>query len=120
MDRPIAQVMEIAGVSGNTVTFTTPFHIAFDTAHRAQLSRWVQWGGNPPGPPASAVKYAGVEDLHVYGGEGGDGGGNIRLELAAYCWVKNVESEYSLGGSIELESTLRSVVRDSYFHHTKD
>ena len=36
----------------------------------------------------------------MYGGEGGDGGGNVRLELAAYSWVKNVESEYSKGGSI--------------------
>ncbi len=108
MDRPLAQTMEIASISGNTVTFTTPFHIGFDTAHTAQLSQY--------GP--AAVKYAGLEDLHVYGGEGGDGGGNIRLELAAYSWVKNVESEWSKGGSVAIEKAFRCVVRDSYLHET--
>jgi hypothetical protein len=109
-ERPLAQVMEVAGVVGLTVTFTTPFHIGFDMAHSAQLSRF----SDP------AVKNAGLEDLHVYGGEGGDGGGNIYLELTAYSWVKNVESEYSAGGSVALFSSFRCVVRDSYFHNTKD
>jgi Pectate lyase superfamily protein len=117
MDRPLAQVMEVASVSGNTVSFTTPFHIGFDTAHSAQLSRFVQFVG---GPLAAAVKNAGLEDLHVYGGEGGDGGGNVYLELAAYSWVKNVESEYSKGGSVALYSSFRCVVRDSYLHQSKN
>jgi hypothetical protein len=116
-ERSLAQMMEIASVNGSTVTFTTPFHIAFDTAHSAQLSRYVQWAG---GPLLPAVKYAGVEDMHVYGGEGHDGGGNVRLEVAAYSWVKDVESEYSRGGSIALFSAFRCVVRDSYLHHSKN
>ena len=107
-NRPVAQAMEIASISGNTVTFTTPFHIGFDTAHTAQLMQY--------GP--AAVKYAGLEDLHVYGGQGGDGGGNVRMELAAYSWVKKVESEYSKGGSIVLTTTFRCIVRDSYLHET--
>ncbi|HLA76450.1 MAG TPA: glycosyl hydrolase family 28-related protein [Vicinamibacteria bacterium] len=117
MDRPLAQVMEIASVSGNTVSLTTPFHIDFDVAHSAQLTRFREWVG---GPLLPAVKYAGLEDLRVYGGEGHDGGGNVRLELAAYTWVKDVQSEYSAGGSIALFRCFRCVVRDSYLHHTKD
>jgi hypothetical protein len=110
MDRPVLQIMEIASVSGNTVSFTTPFHIGFETTRSAQLTRFA----------TSAVKYAGLEDLHVYGGEGGDGGGNVRVELAAYSWVKNVESEYSKGGSVVLSASFRCVVRDSYLHHSKN
>ena len=109
-DRPISQMMEITAISGNTVTFSTPFHIGFDTAHAAQLSTY----------PNTAVKNAGLEDLKVYGGEGGDGGGNIYVEFAMYSWVKNVESEYSSGASIHLYSSFRNVVRDSYFHTTKN
>jgi len=60
------------------------------------------------------VREAGLEDLRVYGG----GNDNIVLALAAYSWVKNVESEQSTGSSIGINSSYRSVVRDSYFHHS--
>src|SRR5262249_14979393 len=39
MDRPLGQMMEVASVSGNTATFTTPFHISYQTAFTAQLTR---------------------------------------------------------------------------------
>jgi hypothetical protein len=104
-NRPVGQMLEIAGISGNTVSFTTPLHIAFDTAHTAQLTRWtIPYG----------AKYAGVEDLYVRGGRDD----NITIRLGAYCWVKNVESDYSGGDSIGLDSSFRSVVRDSYVHDT--
>ena len=83
-DRPLGQMLEIASVSGNTVSFTTPLHIAFDTAHPAQLTRYtVPYG----------AKHAGVEDLYVRGGQDD----NITLRFALYSWVKNVESDWSIG-----------------------
>src|SRR2546425_594960 len=60
MDRPLGQVMEVASVSGNTITFTTPFHISYQTAFTAQLSRSADQGLVTP-----VVKYGGVEDLYV-------------------------------------------------------
>jgi len=39
-DRPVGQMLEIASISGNTLSFTTPLHIAFDTAHTAQITRY--------------------------------------------------------------------------------
>jgi hypothetical protein len=107
--RPITQMMEIASISGNTMTFTTPFHITFDVTHAAQLTTFA----------VAAVKYAGVENLKGYGGEGGDGGGNFRMELAAYSWVKNVESQWTIGASGRMFSCFRCEIRDSYFHQTK-
>jgi hypothetical protein len=66
------------------------------------------------------VSYSGVEDLYVANGEGGDGGGNIHVFAAAYSWVKNVESDASLGASVSFDGTFRSVLRDSYLHSTKN
>src|SRR5205823_13661255 len=103
-DRPVSQMVEVQSVSGNAISFTTPLHIGFDTAHQAQLSRFDQ----------PAVRSAGIEDLHVYGGTYD----NIFLILVAYGWVKNVESEWSGGDSIGINYSFRCVVRDSYFHHS--
>ena len=55
---------------------------------------------------------SGIEDMTFTLG----GDGNIVLEHAAYCWVKNVESNHTLGSSIGMGGCLRSVVRDSYIH----
>jgi hypothetical protein len=115
MNRPTGQVMEIASVIGNIVTFTTPFHISFKTAFTAQLSRFLDQAA---GTVAPATRYAGVEDLGLYGGS--QGGGNIRFEAAAYSWIKNIESDYQEGASVAIDSSFRCVVRDSYIHSTQD
>jgi hypothetical protein len=111
-DRPVGQVLEVSAVRGRTVTFTTPFHIGFRTARRAQLARFSQVEG---GPPVPSVKYAGIEDLYVSGG----GDGNIRLLNAAHSWVKNVESDSQVGEAVALAGSFRCVVRDSYIHSTR-
>lgn len=116
-DRPIGQVLEVKSVNGTSVTFTTPLHIGFTTASKAQV---VRFSADENGPMTPAVRYSGVEDLYVYGGEGGDGGGNIHLFATAYSWVKNVESDGSSGASVSLDGTFRCVLRDSYLHSTKD
>ena len=113
-DRPISQVMEVESVSGNTVTFTTPFHIGFATADQAQLSRFSHDDG---GPVVPSVRSAGVEDLYVSGGRGGQG--NIQVENCAYCWAKNIESDFQDGAAVSLDGTFRSVLRDSYIHSTQ-
>jgi hypothetical protein len=103
-DRPVGQMLEVAQVNGNTVSFTTPLHIGFDTAHAAQLTRYL----NP------AVRNAGVEDLYVRGGTDD----NVTLRFAMYSWVKNVESDWSTGDSFGLDMCFRCVLRDSYAHDT--
>src|SRR5262249_40351452 len=40
LDRPTSEVKEIASVSGNNITFTTPLHISYRTNHTAQLTRY--------------------------------------------------------------------------------
>lgn len=116
-NRPIGQTLEVKSATGNTVTFTTPFHIGFTTKSGAQLTRI---SDSDDGEVVPAVRRSGIEDLYVSGGEGGDGGGNIHLFATAYSGVRNVESDRSLGGSVVFTGTFRSVLRDSYLHTTRE
>ncbi|MGC3996240.1 MAG: glycosyl hydrolase family 28-related protein [Anaeromyxobacter sp.] len=102
------QILEVASVSGNTVTFSTPLHYDFYTAYTAQLVKYT----NAP------TSWHGLEDVYVANGEGGDSEGNIHLWHAKYSWVKNVESYWSGGSSINFDGTFRCEVRDSYIHET--
>ncbi len=111
-DRPVGQTLEVESSDGESVTFTTPLHIDFLTSSSAHL---VRFDSSIP-----LVTYAGVEDLYVAGGEGGDVGGNIHFYGSAYSWVKNVESDLSLGTSVNLDNSFRCVIRDSYIHSTRD
>jgi hypothetical protein len=111
--RPIGQAMEIASISGNTVTFTTPFHIDLRTSRAAHLARIADGDVLRP-----AVTWSGIEDLYVAHGEGGDGGGNIRVFAAAYSWARNIESVYSKGASFAFDGAFRCELRDSYLHTT--
>ena len=114
-NRPLGQVMEVQSVSGNAVTFTTPFHITFQAALSAQLSRF---SDSDNGPVVPAVRNAGVEDLYLYGGSQGQG--NIALSNAAYSWIKNIESDFQDGPSVALDASFRSILRDSYVHSTQN
>ena len=113
-NRPVGQVMEIASVSGPTVTFTTPFHIDMKRAFAAQVSRFSSVEGGPVTP---STTYAGLEDLYVSGGSRGQG--NVKLANAAYSWIKNIESDYHDGDSVALDASFRCIVRDSYLHSTQ-
>ena len=99
--RPISEIKEVASVSGNVVTFTTPLHIGYRVSHTAQLTRY-----------SSHVKNAGVEDLTVSGG----GDGNVRFESAAYSWMKRVDNARWLGEGVAIQNSFRVEVRDSHIH----
>jgi hypothetical protein len=110
-NRPVAQIVEIQSIAGNTVTFSTPFHMTFDAAHSAQVT----------GFDVSPLTNSGLEDVYVSGVPAPGGNAqynNVVLTLAKYSWVKNVESDQSNGDSIGIDQSLRCVVRDSYIHST--
>jgi hypothetical protein len=100
--RPINEVKEIASVSGNVISFTTPLHISYRTSKFAQVTRY----------DSVHVKGAGLEDVTVTGG----GDGNVRFEAAAFCWVKNIEDTLWLGDGVAINHSFRVEVRDSYVH----
>ena len=81
----VSERVEIASVSGTTLTLTTPLHWTFKTAQAAHVSRVAQ----------PATKWAGLEDILVQGGKPGgypgQNAGAIDVSNAAYSWVKNVQ-----------------------------
>jgi len=107
-DRSLAQIVEVSAVDGATITFDTPLTYPFHTAYSAQLT-------TATGP---FLHGAGIENLFVWGGVGGDGNGNIPVTDCAYCWVKNVESSWAVGSNVGFYQTFRNVLRDSYIHET--
>lgn len=106
-DRPINQILEVKAIHGNTITFTTNFHITFSTADGAAL-----WQLEYP-----ATEWAGIEDVYVFGGAGGDGGGGIHFFTCAYSWAKNVEVDHTSGTGVNIDDSFRCELRDSYVHH---
>ncbi len=102
LDRPTAEVKQIASISGSTITFTTPIHIAYRTNHAAQLSRYGQ----------RHVENAGVEDLKLTGGDDG----NLAFVWAARSWARNVESTVWQGAGFAIDISFQIELREFYVH----
>jgi hypothetical protein len=114
--RPVGQAMEIASISGNTVTFTTSFHINFRVDHAAHL---VQISDGTQVVPTT--RWSGIESLTVENGSGGDGGGNIRMFATQHCWAKNIESRnQNAGAAFAFDGAFQSELRDSFLHSAQD
>ncbi len=69
------------------------------------------------------MSWAGIESVHLQGGTAGsyDGqsAGGIDISNAAFCWVKDVQTDQTNGGMhVRLGAAYRCVVRDSNFHHS--
>jgi len=110
-DRPINEIKEIASVSGNTITFTSPLSIAYRVSHGAQLTRYTATGSASTADSRHVVN-AGVENLSLKGGSDGE----LRFENAAFSWAKNVEITQWLGEGVAIDGSFRVEVRDSYIH----
>ena len=102
LDRPTAEVKQVASISGSTVTFTTPIHISYRRSNAAQLSSYVQ----------PHVRRAGVEDLKLVGGDDG----NLRFNWAAESWVRNVDNTQWHGDGFSIHSSFRVELREFYVH----
>ncbi|MBS2032167.1 MAG: hypothetical protein JST54_29985 [Deltaproteobacteria bacterium] len=103
-DRPHNEIKEIASVSGNTVTFTSPLHRDYHTSQYAELTTFT--GGN------ALIKHVGIENLTAQGG----GDGAIRFQNAAYAWAKNIEVLQWYGEGVSFGDSFRVELRDSYIH----
>jgi len=69
------------------------------------------------------TRWAGIEHLRLQGGSNtgynGQMAGGIDISNAAHCWVKDVQTDGTIGGMhLALTGTYRCVVRDSWFHHS--
>lgn len=101
-DRPTAELKEIASVSGDEITFTTPIHISYRLAHAAEVSRY----GQP------FVKNAGIENLKLVGGDAG----NLHFQWAAMSWARNIDNTQWHDDGFDIENSFRIELREFYVH----
>jgi hypothetical protein len=102
--RSIAQVVEIAAKSGNTLTLASPLHWTYEAALGAELV--------PLGP--QPTRNAGLEDLRITGAATVA----VNVQYAAYSWIKGIETDHVDGVHVALAGAYRFVLRDSYAHHS--
>jgi len=113
--RSVSQRVEVTAVDtgAGTLTVGSPLHWRFRTSDQAEITRVTR----------PVTRWAGVEHLRVQGGDNpgynGQMAGGIDISNAAYCWVKDVQTDETIGGMhVSMTGTYRCVVRDSYFHHS--
>jgi len=107
--RAVGQFLIITAINGssNTLTFHKPLYYDYNLDMNPAVSKCVE-----------PTKNAGVEDLHIelvvdcnaYFG-------NIQMDHAAYCWVKNVRSYKCSRSHIGIWGGSGNEIRDSYFEY---
>ena len=115
--RSVSQRVEVTAVdtASGTLTLGSPLHWAFRSAspYLAQIT--------PVG--AVTIDWAGVEHLLLQGGTNpgysGQMAGGVDISNAAYSWVKDVQTDGTIGGiHVSVTASYRVVIRDSYFHNS--
>jgi hypothetical protein len=114
--RSASQRVEIAAVDTQTgeLTLGSPLHWPFPAAspYLGQVTRVTR----------PVTRWAGIERLRIAGGTNpgynGQMAGGIDISNAAYCWVKDVQTDAVGGMHVAMTGTYRCVVRDSYLHHS--
>ena len=99
-------ISAIGGACGALcVTFDSPLTINYRTSHVAQIYT----------PNAPFVTGVGVENLTIEGAPAGP----VYMAFCAYCWLKNVETYYWVGG-VTISNSARVAITGSYLHDCSD
>jgi hypothetical protein len=108
--RAVGQFLIISSVheTDNMLYFQKPLYYSYNLNMNPEVTRC-----------DSPTKYAGVEDLHIELVVDCNGYyGNIQMDDAVYCWVKNVHSYKCSRSHIGIWGGLGNVIRDSYFEYS--
>lgn len=103
-ENSVGQLFEVEAVQGNRVTFRSPVHLDFSTELNARIR------------PQGLVRHVGFEDLYLE--KTTSSGHTLLFKNAAYCWVRNVESNHTRRTHVHQTVCLGNEIRDSYFHRS--
>jgi Pectate lyase superfamily protein len=108
----MAQIMQVTGVSGSTLTLSRPLYYTFKSS-LSPVARKITF----------SVSKAGLENIRL-DGSGADHPAFIYMQNSLYNWVKGVETYHAGSGAkashVESEWSYGSEIRDNYFHHGRD
>jgi hypothetical protein len=103
-EQSVGQLFEVESVMSNEVTFTTPVNYNFSTELNARVR------------PQGFITHVGLEDFYIEKLVAADH--TIIFKNAAYCWVRNIESNHTRRTHVHQTSCLGNEIRDSYFHRS--
>ena len=101
--RVMGQTVQVTSVSGNTIGIT-PLYYAYSSALSPEAT-----------PYSMGCTMAGLEDLTVYANNTGYSAMED-LNCTQYCWVLNVENNYTDGDHLDISWSYRDEVRHCNFH----
>ncbi len=102
--RVLGQTVEVTSVNGKNIGFSPALYMTYKSTLSPLATSY-----------NAGAKYAGVEDLQVYADSTGYTT-NFYMSACAYCWIKNVESNYADGDHAIAYYSYHCEIRDSYFH----
>jgi hypothetical protein len=100
----VGQLLEIASVDGNELTFASTLHYPYDQEQ------------DPVIRPVQLVEYVGFEDLYIE--KMVPEGHTFLFRNAAYGWLKNVESYHTRKSHVEVISSLGLEIRECFMHRS--
>lgn len=100
-DRETSEIHLIASVTSTTITFDSPLTINYRTSNSAQIYT----------PSHAFVQKASIENLTITGSVNNP----INMMFCAYCWIKNVETSFWIGGVV-INNSARAEINQVYFH----
>jgi hypothetical protein len=106
-EHAVGQVVKVVSRSGNALTIEEPLRMGYNPSLSPQIRE------------LQVVQYAGIEGLHLRRRDRGDAH-MIEFGWVAYCWVRQVESEYAYRTHVYIEGGYGCEVRDNYIHHGHD
>ncbi|MCX6292364.1 MAG: glycosyl hydrolase family 28-related protein [Bacteroidetes bacterium] len=107
-DYSVGQVVHIQTISGDTLFFSQPLRISFDSSLHVQVRKFV---------PA---REAGIECMNISRSDSVSSGLciGIYFDHAYNCWVRGVESSRSVGSHLEADASSHLEITGNYFHHS--
>lgn len=103
--RVVGQIVKITEINGNIITIENPLRLDYDLSLSLTISKI-----NP-------ITNVGIEDLGIETVlDAGGAGNNISYSYAAECWIKNIESNKSVGSHIYIGNSTNIEIRDSYIY----
>ena len=103
----VGQVVKVVSQSGNGVRVEEPLRMGYSPSMSPQVRG------------LEVVPYSGIERLYLKRLDRGVDHMTYFFAVA-YCWVREVESEYAYRSHIQINTGYACEIRDNYIHHAHD